>query len=277
MEYDDVIVGGGSVGAVLGARLSEDPARTVLLLEAGPDYATVESTPTDLRDCWRMSLRDHDWGFTAEAVPGREIPYPRGRVIGGSSAVNAAIALRGVPADYDEWASLGNAAWSWKNVLPYFRRLEDDPIGAAEVHGRHGPIVIRRWQEDELIPTQRAFLEVCRRLGFPEVAGRQQPAGSALGRDAVHARQRLTAGQERYVHPRSGHRSRVRRGRMVRPPAALVGPTPRAAGPRRPQAGRSSRAPASGQHPGVTSRATRKQAVRLGCQSRPSWLPLTTD
>jgi choline dehydrogenase len=181
MEYDDVIVGGGSAGAVLAARLSEDQARKVLLLEAGPDYASVEVTPTDLRDCWRMSLHDHDWGFRAEAVPGRVIPYPRGRVVGGSSAVNAAIALRGVPADYDEWGSLGNAAWSWKNVLPYFRRLEDDPIGATELHGRHGPIPIRRWREDELIPTQRAFLEVCRRLGFPEVADHNHPDATGVG------------------------------------------------------------------------------------------------
>ena len=78
---------------------------------------------------WRMSLRAHDWGLTAEAVPGRPIPYPRGRVIGGSSAVNATIALRGVPADYDEWAALGNDEWSWAKVLPHFRRLEDDPEG----------------------------------------------------------------------------------------------------------------------------------------------------
>ena len=146
MEYDDIIVGGGSAGAVLAARLSEEPARRVLLLEAGPDYATLESTPADLQDGWRMSLRAHDWGLTAEAVPGRAIPYPRGRVIGGSSAVNATIALRGVPADYDEWAALGNDEWSWAKVLPYFRRLEDDPDGAGELHGRGGPIAIRRWR-----------------------------------------------------------------------------------------------------------------------------------
>jgi choline dehydrogenase len=93
-----------------------------------------------------MSLRSHDWGLTAEAVPGRMIPYPRGRVIGGSSAVNAAIALRGVPADYDEWAVLGNPDWSWQRVLPHFRRLENDSEGDDHVHGRGGPIEIRRWR-----------------------------------------------------------------------------------------------------------------------------------
>jgi choline dehydrogenase len=181
VEYDDIIVGGGSAGAVLAARLSEDPARRVVLVEAGPDYATVELTPDDLQDCWRMSLRGHDWGLTAEALPGRAIPYPRGRVIGGSSAVNAAIALRGVPADYDEWAALGNDAWGWARVLPYFRRLEDDPDGADELHGRGGPIAIRRWRRDELIPTQRAFFEVCRRLGFSEVADHNHPEASGVG------------------------------------------------------------------------------------------------
>jgi choline dehydrogenase len=191
MEYDDIIVGAGSAGAVLAARLSEEPARRVLLLEAGPDYATVESTPADLQNGWRMSLRAHDWGLTAEAVPGRAIPYPRARVIGGSSAVNATIALRGVPADYDEWAALGNHEWSWAKVLPHFRRLEDDPEGDGELHGRGGPITIRRWRPDELIPVQRAFFEVCRRLGFPEVTDHNHPQATGVGPFPQNRRGRL--------------------------------------------------------------------------------------
>ena len=191
MEYDDIIVGGGSAGAVLAARLSEEPARRVLLLEAGPDYATMESTPDDLQDGWHMSLRAHDWGLTAQAVPGRVIPYPRGRVVGGSSAVNATIALRGVPADYDQWAALGNDEWSWAKVLPSFRRLEDDPEGADELHGRGGPVAICRWRLDELIPVQRAFYEVCRRLGFPEVTDHNHPQAAGVGPFPQNRRGRL--------------------------------------------------------------------------------------
>jgi choline dehydrogenase len=191
VEYDDVVVGGGSAGAVLAARLSEDPARRVLLLEAGPDYPTLESTPDDLQDAWRMSLRTHDWGLTAEAVPGRPIPYPRGRVIGGSSAVNATIALRGVPADYDEWAALGNDEWSWAKVLPHFRRLEDDSEGVDSLHGRGGPIAIRRWRTDELIPLQRDFFQVCRRLGFRAVADHNHPDATGVGPFPQNRRGRL--------------------------------------------------------------------------------------
>src|SRR6185503_5367492 len=97
----------------------------------------------------------------------------------------------GAPADYDEWAALGNDAWSWTQVLPHFRRLEDDPDGADELHGRGGPIAIRRWRRHELIPTQRAFFEVCRRLGFPEVADHNQPEAAGVGPFPQNRRGRL--------------------------------------------------------------------------------------
>jgi choline dehydrogenase len=138
-----------------------------------------------------MSLRAHDWGLTAEAVPGRTIPYPRGRVTGGSSAVNATIALRGVPADYDEWATLGSDGWGWRDVLSYFRRLEDDPEGSEKLHGRGGPIAICRWRRDELVPTQRAFFDVCRRLGFPEVTDHNDPHATGVGPFPQNRRERL--------------------------------------------------------------------------------------
>ncbi|HZO27614.1 MAG TPA: GMC family oxidoreductase, partial [Chloroflexota bacterium] len=185
MEYDDVIVGAGSSGAVLAARLSEDPDRSVLLLEAGPDYVSVEQTPRDLLNSRALSLVDHDWMLTAEAVPGRTIPYPRGKVTGGCSAVNGVIALRGMPADYDEWSELGNEGWSWEEVLPYFRRLEDDQDapddGDGNLHGRGGPIPIRRWKPDELAPLSRAFVEVCKERGFAEVTDHNDPDQTGVG------------------------------------------------------------------------------------------------
>lgn len=179
--YDDVIVGAGSSGAVLAARLSEDPARRVLLLEAGPDYPTIEATPHDLRDSTWISVVRHDWGFKADAMKGREIEFPRGRVTGGSSAVNATIALRGVPADYDEWASLGNAGWAWLRVLPYFRKLEDDEDEGGPLHGRGGPIPVRRWKPPELLPLQQAYLDAGDALGFARVTDHNHPEATGIG------------------------------------------------------------------------------------------------
>jgi len=140
MGFDEIIVGGGSSGAVLAARLSEDNSRrNVLLIEAGPDYPDIESTPTSVLN-GRQVARDHDWGFTAEMVPGRSVAYPRGKVIGGCSSVNACVALRGTPGDYNEWGAFGNADWDWAKVLPVFIRIEDDQDVRDVFHGVGGPI-----------------------------------------------------------------------------------------------------------------------------------------
>jgi len=119
--HDIIIVGAGSAGSAIAARASEHPRRSVLLVEAGPDYRDLAATPFDLVNGHDNSYDDHDWRLSYSPTQGRQVRFPRGRVIGGSSAVNTAIALRGMPEDYDEWASLGNPEWAWEKVLPAFR------------------------------------------------------------------------------------------------------------------------------------------------------------
>lgn len=180
-RYDVVIVGAGSAGAALAARLSEDPGRSVLMLEAGPDFATVERTPRDLLDGGVMSMTAHDWHYRAEVLDGRRLLYPRGKVTGGSSAVGATVALRGVPGDFEAWAAAGAQGWSWESVLPYFRRLEDDLDFDGEHHGTGGPIPVRRWRPEELTALQQEFLSTCLAAGYPEVEDHNHPAATGVG------------------------------------------------------------------------------------------------
>lgn len=182
-DYDLIVVGAGSGGSVVAARASEDPRIRVLLVESGPDYPNIEGLPEDLRNVNHGSLFDHDWGlrYTPSATS-RTSLFARGRVTGGSSAVNTAIALRGEPEDYDGWAALGNPAWSWDRVLPAFIKLESDAdFPDSPLHGAAGPLPIRRHPRDELVPYQAAFLDACRELGYPERPDHNDPATAGFG------------------------------------------------------------------------------------------------
>jgi choline dehydrogenase len=170
-RFDVVIVGAGPAGCVLARRLTEDPGRTVALLEAGPDYGPDPSAwPADLRDPGDIRPDSHPWGYLHTDRPAdRPLPLPRTRVVGGSSTVNACVWLRGSAADYDGWAALGNRGWSFADLLPYFRRAEADPLGGP-FHGSDGPVPISRVAEAELGPVDRAFVAAAEALGFPRLA-----------------------------------------------------------------------------------------------------------
>jgi choline dehydrogenase len=197
-----VIVGAGSSGSVLANRLSQSGRRSLLLLEAGPDYYPGEP-PADLLDGTRNSMRAHDWGYRHR--PSARAPLtvlPRGRVVGGSSAVNTCIALRGQPEDYDEWAARGLSEWGFAQCLPAFCRLERDLDFDEAYHGRSGPLPLRRHPLQELAPFQRAFLEACQELGLPPCRDSNAPGAVGFGPHAMNklAGRRISAA-EAYLTP----------------------------------------------------------------------------
>lgn len=185
-DYDLVIVGAGAAGAVIASRVTENPDRRVLLLEAGPDYNEA-NLPADLRDGTRNALMSHGWNYHHQPAPNRvRFPMPRGRVVGGSSAVNTCIALRGMPWDYDEWAALGLPEWSWEHCLPAFKRMETDHDVQNEWHGTDGPLPVRRHTPEEWGVWQRAFIDACKEVGYPAGYDSNDPTTTGYGPHAMN-------------------------------------------------------------------------------------------
>ena len=185
MKYDVIVVGGGSAGCAIATRLSEDPERSVLLLEAGPDYTNFETLPDDLKlgnNVWLSAYGPHNWGYTAQITPEQtELIIPRGRATGGSSAVNGQVMYRGIPDDYDRWAEWGNDQWSYTQVLPYFNKLETDlDFGGDDFHGSSGPVPVRRSPRSEWMPHALAFERACLDLGFQISEDQNHPESTGI-------------------------------------------------------------------------------------------------
>jgi len=205
MEFDYVIVGGGSAGCVLAGRLSEDPSVTVALLEAGgPDTSVLIHCPAGLAVMARQ--KTINWAYETVPQPGlngRRGYQPRGKVLGGSSSINAMIYMRGQPEDYDGWAAAGNPGWGWADVLPWFKRAEHNERGADAWHGSGGPLnVMDLRSPNALLP---AYIEAGRQAGYPFNADFNGPSQEGIGAYQVTHRhgERFSAAKA-YLTPHLG-------------------------------------------------------------------------
>jgi len=187
MKYGYIVLGAGSAGSIVATRLSEDSNRSVLLLEAGPDYPDFEKLPDEVKFGYATAtdimVSDHNWQFEGKATEtAPPMLVPRGKVTGGSSAINGQVFLRGVPEDYDSWAAKGNDQWSFQHVMQYLRMVESDTdFGGGDFHNSDGPIIVHRFKPETMLSEQTAFYNACRAAGIPDSPDHNAPDASGVG------------------------------------------------------------------------------------------------